>query len=214
MRITKLEHATLVVEVDNESLVIDPGKFTPSVALHVPLTAIVITHLHDDHWTPEHLTVLRGANPGVRVFGPAGVVAAAAASGQVVEQVSPGDRVRLEAFDLRFSGGQHAIIHASIPRIDNVGVLVNDELYYGGDAFDGPDGLEVGTLAAPAGAPWMKISESMDYVSSLAPRRAFGTHEAVLSEFGQSLSHARLAWATEQHGGEYHALRPGDSLEV
>ena len=85
------------------------------------------------------------------------------------------------------------MIHSSIPVIDNVGVLVNDALYYAGDSFAVPEGVEVGTLAAPAGAPWMKIAESMDYVMAVKPRRAFPTHEMVLSRAGKDLSNARLA---------------------
>ena len=68
-------------------------------------------------------------------------------------------------------------------------------------------------LAAPAGAPWMTLAESMDYVVEVAPKRVFATHEMVLSRAGKDLSHARLRWATEQGGGEYFALEPGDTLD-
>jgi probable F420-dependent oxidoreductase len=67
-------------------------------------------------------------------------------------------------FTLRFFGGTHAVIHSSIPTIENVGVLVNEELYYPGDSYAVPEGIEVDTLAAPLGAPWLKIGEAMDYV--------------------------------------------------
>ncbi|MFP3381565.1 hypothetical protein SB767_35190, partial [Bacillus sp. SIMBA_069] len=73
--------------------------------------------------------------------------------------VHPGDSVEAGPFSLRFFGGRHAVIHESIPVVDNVGVLVNDTLYYAGDSFSIPEGVEVDVLAAPAGAPWMKIAE-------------------------------------------------------
>lgn len=212
MRLTKLEHAALVVEESGERLFIDPGKFTTPITEAQGAVAVVVTHLHDDHWTPAQLTRILEQSPDARILGPAGVVAAA--EGFAVEQVSPGDRVEVGPFRLRFFGGRHAVIHPSIPVIDNVGVLVNDVLYYGGDSFDAPDGIAVEVLAAPAGAPWMKISEAMDYVERVAPRRAFGTHEMVLSRAGIDLSHARLAWATQQGGGEYLALEPGDTLDL
>ena len=60
----------------------------------------------------------------------------------------------------------------------------------------------------------MKISEGMDFVTAVAPKRAFGTHEMVLSGPGQSMSHDRLQWATEQGGGTYYPLAPLDTLEV
>lgn len=212
MRITKLEHAALVIEHDAETLLIDPGNFTRPIEPVDAVTAVVITHRHPDHWTPEHLDRVIAASPDVRLFGPTGVVEAA--SDHRIEQVSPGDAITVGAFSLRFFGGTHAVIHASIPVIDNVGVLVNDELYYGGDAYDYPADVPIGTLAVPANAPWMRLAESMDYVLAVAPPRAFGTHDGLLSDAGKKLASARLEWSTAQGNGRYHALAPGDSLDL
>ncbi len=173
--------------------------------------AVVITHQHDDHWTPDQLRRIVEANTEVRLFGPAGVAAAAADFD--IEVVDAGDEVEAGPFRLRFFGGRHAIIHPSIPVIDNVGVLVNDALYYAGDSFTVPEGVAVEVLAAPAAAPWMKISEAMDYIEAIAPRRAFPTHEMLLSRAGKTLSNTRLAWATEQGGGEFVPLEPGDTID-
>lgn len=212
MRLTKLEHATVLVEEGGSRLVIDPGSFTRPLVGTAETVAVVITHEHPDHWTPEQLERLRAANPSLRVLGPAG--AASAAHGFPVETVAAGDVVEAGPFELRFFGAEHALIHRSIPVIDNVGVLVNGRFYYAGDSFTRPDGSDVEVLAAPSGAPWMKIAESMDYVLDLTPRHAFATHEAVLSEAGRALGHDRLAWATREGGGEYHALEAGDTLEL
>jgi L-ascorbate metabolism protein UlaG (beta-lactamase superfamily) len=212
MRLTKLEHAALVLDQNGDRLYIDPGSFTTPITESVGTVAVVITHEHADHWTPEQLGRIRADNPSVRFFGPAGVVAAAA--DLPIELVQAGDEITVGAFTLRFFGGKHAVIHSSIPVVDNVGVLVNGVLYYAGDSFTIPDDVTVDTLAAPAGAPWMKVGEAIDYVLAIAPKHAFPTHEMVLSRAGKDLSNARLSWATEQGGGEYHALEPGDSLDL
>ena len=212
MRLTKFEHAAFLLETDDAKLVVDPGSFTAPIADVEHVVAVLITHLHPDHWTGEHLDRILAASPEAVVYGPAGV--AAAAEGYDVTVVAPGDRVEVGPFVLRFFGGTHAVIHPSIPVIDNVGVLINDRVYYPGDSFAVPEGVEVDVLAAPAGAPWMKISEGMDFVTAVAPKRAFGTHEMVLSGAGQNMSHDRLRWATEQGGGRYFALAPLDTLEI
>ena len=212
MKVTKYEHATLVLEKAEKRLIIDPGKFLSGVDQPSDVVAVVITHQHDDHWTPEQLKRIRDANPDVRIFGPAGV--AAAASDFPVETVQAGDEREVGPFLLRFFGGKHAEIHRSIPIIDNLGVLVNDALYYPGDSFAVPEGVDVQVLAAPAGAPWMKIGEAMDYVVQLAPKRAFPTHEMLLSTAGKAISNARLGWAAEQGGGEYLPLEPGDTIDL
>lgn len=212
MRVTKFEHATLRIDQSDQTLVIDPGSFTTPLDDLNGLVGIVLTHEHPDHWTPEHLDRLLRAAPGTPIFAPSGV--AAAAADYDITVVSPGETVTVGDFTLRFFGGTHAVIHSSIPTIENVGVLVNEELYYPGDSYAVPEGIEIDTLAAPLGAPWLKIGEAMDYVLAVKPRRAFGTHDMTLSVAGKTMHRARLQWATEQGGGEFFALEPGESLDL
>jgi hypothetical protein len=96
---------------------------------------------------------------------------------------------------------------------DNVGVLVNDELYYPGDSYTVPDAT-VATLAAPIGAPWLKIGDAMDFVLAVAPDRAFYAHDMTLSVAGKEMHVERLKWATEQGEGTFHALDVGESLDL
>ncbi|PJJ63701.1 MBL fold metallo-hydrolase [Compostimonas suwonensis] len=212
MRITKLEHACLVLEESGKKLIIDPGMFTTAITEAANTVAIVITHEHADHWTPEQLKRIVDKNPDARIFAPAGV--AAVVEGFDVTVVSAGETVEVEPYTLRFFGGQHAVIHSSIPLVQNLGVLVNDTLYYAGDSFTIPEGVEVDTLAVPAGAPWLKIGEVIDFVTAVKPRHSFPTHEMVLSVAGKQMANDRIAAATEQGGGEFHALAPNESLDV
>ncbi|MDQ0645319.1 MBL fold metallo-hydrolase [Microbacterium murale] len=212
MRVTKFEHASLRVDLGGDTLIIDPGSFTSPLDDLSGLVGVVITHEHPDHWTADHLDrILRDA-PGIPIFAPAGV--ATAAADYDITVVEPGDTVSAGPFTVRFFGGDHEIIHSSLPRVQNLGVLINDELYYPGDSYAVPEGVEVGTLAAPLGAPWLKIGEAMDFVLAVAPRRAFGVHDMTLSVIGRDMHRARLKWATEQHGGEFFELDPGASLDL
>ncbi|WP_341945512.1 MBL fold metallo-hydrolase [Microbacterium sp. LWH11-1.2] len=212
MRVTKFEHATLRLDVDQDTLLIDPGSFTTPLVDLGGLVGVVITHEHPDHWTPDHLDrILRDA-PGTPIYAPSGV--ARAAEGYEITVVAPGDTIEVGAFTLRFFGGTHEVIHSSLPVVENVGVLVNDELYYPGDSYAVPEGVEVDTLAAPLGAPWLKIGEAMDYVLAVKPKRSFGTHDMTLSVIGKNMHRQRLQWATEQGGGAFTVLEPGDSLDL
>jgi L-ascorbate metabolism protein UlaG (beta-lactamase superfamily) len=210
VKVTKYEHATLVISSDDALLVIDPGMFlTPPD--FTGTVAVVITHEHQDHWNEQNLGLILDKAPDANIYGPAGV--AAAASGFEITTVKAGDIVTVEPFTLEFFGEKHAVIHDSIPTPDNVGVLVNDELYYGGDSYTVPD-KPVGTLAAPIGAPWLKIGDSMDYVLEIKPKRAFYIHDMTLSAAGKSMASDRLKWATETNGGAYKPLEVGDSIDL
>ncbi|KAF2412809.1 MBL fold metallo-hydrolase [Microbacterium sp. B35-04] len=211
MRVTKFEHATLTIVDMGRTLIIDPGSFTAPLGELEEVVAIVLTHEHADHWTADHLDRILGLFPGTPIFAPEGVGKAAGAYDITV--VHPGDVVEVDPFRLEFFGGRHAVIHESIPVVDNVGVLVNDDFYYPGDSYAVPEGRSVKLLAAPVGAPWLKIGEAMDFVLAVAPRRVFATHDMTLSVSGRDMGRARLGWAAEQHGGELVVLNPGDSTE-
>lgn len=212
MRVTKFEHATLTLVKASRTLIVDPGSFTAPLGDLAGVVAVVITHEHPDHWTSDHLDRIHEEFPGTPIYGPEGV--AKAAAGHDITVVRPGDVVDAAPFRLEFFGGRHAVIHESIPVIDNVGVLVDDEFYYPGDSYAVPKGRSVELLAAPVGAPWLKIGDAMDFVLEVAPRRAFGTHDMTLSVIGREMGRARLRWAVEQDGGEFVALDPGDSTDI
>jgi L-ascorbate metabolism protein UlaG (beta-lactamase superfamily) len=210
MKVTKFEHATMLLSVGDDNMIIDPGVYLSLVDV-AKVQAVVITHEHQDHWTPDQLTRILEKSPDARIFGPAGVAKAAAEF--TIEVVKHGDEIEVGSFDLKFFGEKHALIHESIPVPDNVGVLVNDELYYPGDSYTIPN-AEVGTLAAPIGAPWLKIGEAMDFILAVKPQRAFYAHDMTLSVAGKGMHIERLKWATEQGEGTFHSLDVNESLDI
>jgi len=211
MRITKYEHACFVVEIGGKKLVVDPGSFTVPLPDNNNVVGIVVTHEHGDHWSLEQLQRILAASPDAKLYGPAGV--AAAASDFDFAVVSSGDVIELDPFRLEFFGEKHAQIHSSIPLVDNVGVLINDSVFYPGDSFTLPP-ADVELLAVPASAPWLKIGEVMDYVIAAKPKRSFPTHEMINSVVGNGMANARIEALTQQGGGEFFPLAPGESVEI
>jgi L-ascorbate metabolism protein UlaG (beta-lactamase superfamily) len=211
MRITKYEHACFVASIGDKKLVVDPGSFTVPLPEYTNIVGVVITHEHADHWTPEHLERIKHNSPDARFFAPAGVAAAATDFDFTV--VKDGETLEVEPFTLAFFGEKHAVIHSTIPVPDNVGVLINDQVFYPGDSFTmGPVGVEL--LAVPASAPWLKIGEVMDYVTAMKPKRSFATHDMINSVIGNGMASQRITATTEQGGGTFVPLAPGESVEL
>jgi L-ascorbate metabolism protein UlaG (beta-lactamase superfamily) len=171
----------------------------------------VVTHEHADHWTPDQLTHLLATNPDATVYGPSGV--ATAAEGFDVHVVADGDTVEVGPFTLAFHGSRHAVIHESIPVIDNVGVLVDGSLFYPGDQFTVPP-VPVDVLFTPVGAPWLKVSEVIDYVAAVKPRLAFPTHEQTLSAPGLAMHFDRMKASAQSVGGDAVKLEAHESLDL
>ncbi len=211
MLITKYEHACFMLEIDEQRIIVDPGSFsTPPLDLD-QVVAVVITHEHGDHWTPEHLTRIRDRNPDARLYAPAGVAAAATGFDFII--VKEGDAIDVGPFHLAFYGSKHALIHSSIPVVENVGVMINDTVFYPGDAYTVPP-VPVDLLAVPSSAPWLKIGDVMDYIAAVKPKRCFPTHEMVNSVIGNEMAHKRIGGAVVVAGGEFMPLGPGEFHEI
>jgi L-ascorbate metabolism protein UlaG (beta-lactamase superfamily) len=211
MKLTKYGHACIVFEEQGKKLVLDPGSYSEPLEGVEDVLAVVITHAHDDHCFEAQLDRLIETNPDLMIFGPPQVCTRL--SKYNTTAVYTGDHYPVGPFTLEFFGDLHAVIHQSIPVIENRGVLINDKLYYPGDSFTNPD-RPVELLAVPTSAPWLKISEVMDFVSTIKHNHSMATHNALHSDFGNALSNGRVKAITEAQGGEFHYLLPGESLAI
>lgn len=211
MKITKFEHAFLQVEQSSQQLLIDPGIYSAQLPKLDSVVGIVLTHLHDDHSYLPHIIDIKTQFPTAKIFGPADV---AVKLGDIAcEVVTHGSHVEVGEFQLDFFGDLHQEIHRSIPLVQNVGVLVNSKLYYPGDSYTQCD-YPYEILACPSAAPWMKISDLIDFVDEARPKRAFATHNAILNDNGHQLQNNRIREFVTKHGGEFSYLLPGESISA
>ncbi len=183
MKLTKFEHACFTLEKDDQTLLFDPGSYTSDLVIPGNVIAVVLTHEHADHFDKDLLQQVIDKNPGARILAPQDM--AEQLPDAPTEVIAPGGSTSVGSFSLRFFGGEHAVVHPEIANVANVGVLVSDSFYYPGDSFDLPD-VPVQTLALPVTAPWLKISESIDFMRELKPRLAFPVHDHIASSEGKA----------------------------
>jgi L-ascorbate metabolism protein UlaG (beta-lactamase superfamily) len=208
MKLTKKRHACVRLEKDGQTLVIDPGAFSEEDAA-VGADVILVTHEHADHFSEDRLRAGLEANPGAELWTLASVAdqVSAAFPGRV-HTVGEGDAFTAAGFAVQVYGQLHAVIHPEIPRITNVGYLVDGSVFHPGDALTVP-GHEVDTLLLPVMAPWNKISEVVEYVREVAPRRALDVHDALLTDLARPIYDGLIG---ALGGSEHLRLAPGDQL--
>lgn len=172
----------------------------------------MVTHVHADHLNHEHLAQIARQNPGVTIFAAKDV--AEQAPNLPITTVTAGDTKRSGNFKLHFSGDLHQTIHKTAPRPHNIAVTVNDgALFYPGDSYTMPQ-KPVNALAVPANGPWMKVADSMDYITAVKPRICFPTHNGLLSDAGNTVYNNWLRNAADNASVDFRFLLPGDSVEV
>ncbi|MGW4726612.1 MBL fold metallo-hydrolase [Streptomyces sp. S1] len=210
MKLTKKSHACVRLEKDGRTLVLDPGGFTEEDAV-VGADALLVTHEHPDHFDEGRLRAALEANPAAEIWTLRSVAEriSAAFPGRV-HTVGHGDAFTAAGFDVQVHGELHAVIHPDIPRITNVGYLVDGSVFHPGDALTVPD-HPVDTLLLPVMAPWNKISEVIDYVRELKPRRAYDIHDALLTDLARPIYDRQIG---ELGGTDHSRLAPGNSTEI
>jgi L-ascorbate metabolism protein UlaG (beta-lactamase superfamily) len=207
-----LGHACVRLEHDGLTLVIDPGSFSAPDALD-GAQAVLITHEHADHLVPERLQAAAEREPALRVWTNRTVAGQLASLGQRVTAVQHGDTFSIGSFDVLAVGETHAMIHPDVPRVLNVGFLINKQLFHPGDAFTPPE-QPVDTLLLPVHAPWSKTAEVIDFARAVKPRLAVPIHDALLSDLGLGLVDRLLGPNGPGIGAEYRRLSRTDSLEL
>ena len=103
------------------------------------------------------------------------------------------------------------MIHPDLAPVPNLGFLVEESVYHPGDSFDVPAGVAVDTLFVPVTAPWLKTSESIDFVRTVRPRRAYALHDALANDAMGNLT-SRLIGSLG--GVEFERLAPGTTVEA
>lgn len=196
LHLTKYEHACFTVEKDEQLLVVDPGAYTTDFIAPDHVVGVVITHEHADHYDPELVAAIIDKNPEAIIVGHASVIDSIEAFPTLA--VEAGESLSLGPFELAFFGGQHAPIADGMAAPANLGVMIDDLLYYPGDSFTVPEDHQVDTLALPVAAPWLKLSDTLGFLEAVHPRAAFPTHDAILSSAGQDLAD-RMIQQTAEH---------------
>ncbi len=176
MKITKLGHCCLVIDIRGVRFLTDPGNYTTAQDEVKNIHYIVITHEHTDHLHVESLKKVLMNNPEAKILTNASV-------GKILEKesipfikISKGETYEANGVAIAGHGDKHHPIYKDYEQVENTGYFFDNILYTPGDAFHVPE-VKVDILAFPVSAPWCSISDSVDYIRAVKPRIAFPIHD-------------------------------------
>ncbi|KND49135.1 MAG: putative b-lactamase [Parcubacteria bacterium C7867-003] len=209
MKITKLGHCCLLIELKGKRLLTDPGSYT--LEEHTKLTNIdyiIFTHEHQDHYHLESLKTILEKNPQAVIYCNNSVSELLEKENIKHTKIENGESTVLGEIVLLGIGEKHAQMHSTIPVSNNMGFFIDGRLWYPGDAFTNPE-REVEILALPVSGPWMKIGEAIDYAIELKPKVVFPVHDG--TRFGSA--HVLPARVLDPMGIKFIPMIEGDTKE-
>jgi L-ascorbate metabolism protein UlaG (beta-lactamase superfamily) len=183
MKIKKLGHCCLVLEIGNKRIMTDPSNsdYGGDSTTERDISLILITHEHADHLHVDTLKEILKNNNEAKVISNSSVGKILTERGIEYIKVEDGENYDFEGITISGFGTKHAQIYEDYGQVENTGYMVNS-FCYPGDSFSLPN-AKVEILALPVLGPWMKMKDAIDYAKELKPRICFPVHDGTLKPF-------------------------------
>lgn len=210
MKLTKYQHACFVVEKNGTSVVVDPGNLTHDFIMPKHVSAVFVTHSHADHVDNQLVITILRQHPKAALLAHESILIDF--NNEHTQAVSIGEIVDAGGISLQFVGGTHEPIDITITAPINIGVIIENHLYYPGDSYFAPQ-QPIAELLVPISAPWLTIARSLDLIRTLKPSYAFPTHDAILSAEGQAMIDGMMQRITADLNVSYQRIN-GKTVEL
>lgn len=183
MKIKKLGHCCLVIEIKGKRIMTDPSHFDygGNSVLEENLDLILITHEHADHLHIPTLKEILVKNPNVSIITNTSVGKLLEAENIIYTKVEDQESFEFEGINIFGFGDKHAEIYEDYGQVQNTGYMV-DEFCYPGDSLNLPN-KKVDILALPVLGPWLLMKNAINYAKEINPRIVFPVHDAPLKSF-------------------------------
>jgi len=213
MRIEKLGHCCLIIEVNGLRILTDPGMWTVEQHASVKnIDAILITHDHGDHVHTDSIKTILQNNPDAVIYTNSGTGEMLKEAGLPYEALEGTSKLSVKDLELEAFDCNHEPIYQGIAMPQNTGYWIGPDLFYPGDSLTHP-GKQVNILALPVSGPWMVIGQGIDYAKNVKPKKCFPVHDGFLKDEIIELFHGLPQKMLAGAGIAFTPLKAGDSAE-
>lgn len=185
MKITKFGHCCLLIEEGGVKILIDPGNYSEQQNELKDVNVVLISHEHTDHFHIDSVKKILENNPNAEIITNSSVGTLLIKENVPFTKLEHGQNTNEGGVTIEAYGNNHALMHSSIPPIQNTGYFIANRFFYPGDAFTKPS-KQIEILALPVAGPWMKLSEAIDYALELNPKICFPVHDGILKQIGST----------------------------
>lgn len=212
MKITKIGHCCLLIEVEGRRVLTDPGSFTIEDLVAENIDIVLITHEHADHLHIDSVKRVVEANPEVVVIANTSVGKLLSNAGIAFELLEGTSEKEFKNIRIQACDAKHEEIYEDIGQVQNTGYFIANKLFYPGDAYADPK-REVDVLAFPLGGPWCKVSDAVAYVLRVKPKKAFPVHDGIERVDRVHIFHGVPNTIFPQKGTDFRPMKAGDTEE-
>ena len=214
MTITKLGHSCFLVESEEIRVIIDPGSWTrlPKELPH--LDAVLISHVHPDHWSKDHLNAIRNQFPDIPIYTNVEV-------GELLheaeiddwQEIEDGDVFDVEGLEIEVHEAPHVILLEGIETVLNSTFIINNQFFFPADAEYVPE-MSIEVMAAIVSAPFWNVAQSTEYIKQVSPNLIVPAHDGFVESFARNIFYGVAKNAVESDGGTFKELKDGASVKV
>lgn len=210
MKITKLEHSCLLVEMPepvNRTALFDPGVMSEpfiNVDSLEFLDDVIITHSHSDHFHLPIIKKLVEKFPEVRITAPAEVVEALKSEG-ITASSQPSDGIV-------FFDSPHESVAPLFPLPEQIGVRYLHKLSHPGDSHSFTETTDI--LALPMTAPWGSMVNAVNLALRLKPKHVLPIHDWHWKDEAKQSTYASVEKLFKENGITFHNLKIGEPIVI
>lgn len=181
MKIKKLGHCCLVIEVEGKRIITDPGAYSTLQSEEKNIDIILFTHEHQDHYHIDSLRAVLANNPNAEIITNTAVGKLLEKEGIEFKILEDGQNMNLYNILFEGFGDKHEEIYETFGQVQNTGYFIQNKFFYPGDFFYNP-GKPVEILALPVAGPWMKLKQAIEYAKELKPKVCFPIHDGMIQK--------------------------------